>query len=118
MKGLLIITDGPVHTPIYKVVGPITSQEAALYTNKAYMVILLCDSKTAKADKDSYSKFLSCVENSPLRCRKELQIKTMEYLIGTTLSEMVSIQSFPEPTRVVFEEVHETFNKTDENNNG
>lgn len=102
MHALIITLDTSKNPllPEYKISGPFTGPEAAAFTKEAYLVILLCDSTTAKRNKDEYALFLSCVSSSPLKCRKEWQIKTMEYLIGTTLSEMVSVSAFPEPVRI------------------
>lgn len=76
-----------------------TIDEAVALTKEASLVIILADSAMAKANPET-EKLLSCVSNSPLHCRAEKQIKTMEYVIGSLLSEMVPVSSFPEPTRI------------------
>lgn len=116
MNALIVTVDNSTYFPIYKISRPMTGQEAANFTKEAYLVILLCDSKTAKSNKEEYERFLSCLTNSPLRCRKENQIKSMEYLLGTTLSELVSVESFPEPVRIKFEGIDASINKADEIN--
>lgn len=109
MKGLVITLDktNPL-LPVYQI-KIVDSNEAREYTREAYMVIALCDSRTLKQSRPEYDKFLDCVSNSPLKCRKELQVKSLEYVLGTHLSELVSIESFPEPSRIKFliEELHE-----------
>jgi hypothetical protein len=114
MNALIVTVDNSTYFPVYKISGPMTGQEAANFTKEAYLVILLCDAKTARANKEEYDKFLTCVSNSPLRCKKETQIKSMEYLVGTTLSELVSIESFPEPVRIKFENFNAPINTSDE----
>lgn len=99
MKALIITFNGDN----YVVNGPLSAEEASVLTREAYLVILLADSKTAKEDKD-YNVFLECVANSPLYCRAERQIKTMEYIIGMSLSSFVKSSDFELPTKVVFDE--------------
>jgi hypothetical protein len=101
MKGLIITTD---ELGKYHIHGPLSGEEAAKMTREACLVILLCDLQTTKDKKDQYNLFLECVANSKLRCRPEKQIKTMEYVIGTELSKLVSIQDFVESTIVFFDE--------------
>lgn len=101
MKGLVITAD---ELGKYHIHGPLMADEASRLTREASLVILLCDLQTTKEEKDQYSLFLECVANSKLRCRPEKQIKTMEYIIGTELSKIVSIQDFVESTIVFFDE--------------
>ncbi len=118
MKGLVITLDktNPL-LPVYQA-KIVDSSEAPSYTREAYMVIALCDSHSLKQDRVSHSRFLECVANSPLKCRKELQVKSLEYVLGTHLSELVSIESFPEPSRIKYlvEELDEENSKADEDN--
>lgn len=100
MKALVITLD---EFNKYHVHGPLTSQEASRLTREAHLVILLCDSMTAKREREDYNQFLECVSNSKLRVRKEAQIKTMEYVTGTIFSHIVSIQDVPETTIIYFD---------------
>lgn len=86
--------------PNYIINGPMSVDDAVALTREASLVIALVDSKTAKANQGQIERLYSCVSNSPLACRKEKQVKTMEYIIGSLLSEIVSINSFPEPVRI------------------
>lgn len=101
MKGLVITVDD---LGKYHIHGPLTAEEASKFTREACLVLLLCDLQTTKEEQDQYKLFLECVANSKLRCRPEKQIKTMEYIIGTELSKIVSIQDFVESTIVFFDE--------------
>lgn len=86
--------------PKYIVNGPMSVDDAVALTREASLVIVLADSAMAKANQGQIERLYSCVSNSPLACRKEKQVKTMEYVIGSLLSEIVSINSFPEPIRI------------------
>lgn len=86
--------------PKYIINGPMTVDEAVALTREASLVIILADSAIVKANQGQVERLYSCVSNSPLACRKEKQVKTMEYVIGSLLSEIVSINNFPEPIRI------------------
>jgi len=109
MKGLIITTD---ELGKYHIHGPLTAQEAAKLTREAHLVILLCDLQVTKENKEDFKLFHECVANSKLRCRPEKQVKTMEYLIGTELSKLVSIQDVVEPTIVFFDERKEVVSES------
>lgn len=97
---VLVITTDKALSPKYTIHGPMSVEEAIALTREASLVIALVDSMTAKANQGQIERLYSCVANSPLACRKEKQVKTMEYVVGSLLSELVSINSFPEPTRI------------------
>ncbi len=94
--------------PKYVVNGPMTIDEAVELTKEAALVIILTDSATAKANQRQVDRLHQCVANSPLACRKEKQVKTMEYVVGSLLSELVNINSFPEPVRITHKSYAET----------
>lgn len=100
MKALVITLDD---LNKYHIHGPLNSHEASKLTREAHLVILLCDAGIAKREKEDYNRFLECVSNSKLRVRKELQVKTMEYVTGTIFSHLVSIQDVPETTIMFFD---------------
>lgn len=108
MKALLVTID---EFGKYHIHGPLTSDEALSITREGILVMLLCDYKTSKSpqNKDHYTKFLECVSSSKLRCRKEHQIRTMEYFIGTELNYLVGVDGMPEPTIVSFDAMREIF---------
>lgn len=108
MKALLVTIDS---LGKYHIHGPLTSDEALSITKEAILVILLCDYKTSKSpqNKEDYSKFLDCVSSSKLRCRKEHQIRTMEYFIGTEINYLVGMDAIPEPTIIFFDAMREIF---------
>lgn len=99
MKALVVTYNGNTYTTH----GPLNVEEATSLTREAYLVILLCDLEAAKKDED-YSKFQECVANSPLYCRAEKQIKTMEFIIGMSLSSIVKPSEFEAPTKVSYNE--------------
>lgn len=117
MKALLVTIDT---LGKYHIHGPLTSDEALSITREGIMVILLCDYKTSKSPqyKDDYTKFLECVSSSKLRCRKEHQIRTMEYFIGTELSYLVGMDAMPEPTIIFFDAMREIFLQGNKNESG
>ncbi len=100
MKALIVTFDKDNGN--YVVSRPATAVEAVSYTNEAHLVILLTDATTAKSHPD-YQIFLKCVSNSSLYCRPEKQIKTMEFIIGNTLSSIVKSSEFEVPTKVIYD---------------
>lgn len=101
MKVLVVTQENTNHlVPKYTITGPLTVDEAVAFTREAYLVLILADAKTAKSNQEQVTKLQECVANSPLHCRGEKQVKTMEYVLGTMLSSIVPVSAFPEPTTI------------------
>jgi hypothetical protein len=107
----------------YTVYGPVDGDEAleitrrldpVQYKESVYLVILLCDAKTKNQHKPEYEKFLKCAETSKLRCKKEAQVVTLEYLVGSHLSMYMNPDQFVPPTNIELVETVYPVKKEDE----
>lgn len=109
MKALLVVCNELLRK--YEISGPfeyeICKEQVALLDKRqeyTQMIILMCDGRTKNQNKDLYEKYLRLLDSSKLRCRKEAQVVTMEYFIGSHLSQYVSIESFPAPTDITYDD--------------